>query len=271
MGLIFASAGKAVAQNSGLAGGQPGNTGLEILARNSGIQDLLAQGSIPGTLDELGDNKELGACYAESYLAPGEVLYMHWQGGGGYGDPLRREPESVVVDVRNGKVTPDGAAINYGVVVTDGELDAAATDSKRAALKEERRERSEIPTGQEATRRRSEAELDQTVDLTRARRLDDNLVEVTIGDARVVGCAHCGRLLGDTKTGRLELALYEGPSSAAGPQVTSDPTEYVDTPVVFRQQCCPGCWTAIYSGIVPADHPDHVAELAQLLPAVAGT
>ncbi|MDV7134533.1 hydantoinase B/oxoprolinase family protein [Williamsia muralis] len=259
MGLIFASAGKAVAQNSGLAGGLPGNTGLEILARNSGITELLASGAIPGSLDDLGANKEIGACYAESYLAPGEVLYMHWQGGGGYGDPLRRDPESVALDVRNGKVTVDGAAVGYGVVVKDGELDTDATEQHRAALKDERRERSDVPTGQEST-----------LDLTRARRLDDNLVEVTIGDARVVGCAHCGRLLGDTKTGQLSLALYEGPSHTAGPQVTSDPAEYVDTPVVFRQQCCPGCWTAVYSGIVPADHPDHVAELTQLLPAVAG-
>lgn len=259
MGLVFASAGKAVAQNSGLAGGLPGNTGLEILARASGVQDLLAQGTIPATLDDLSGDKELGPCYAESYLAPGEVLYMHWQGGGGYGDPLRREPESVADDVRNGKVTPTAAADNYGVVLADGRVDEAGTEKKRNELREVRRDRSDVPESQEAN-----------LDLSRARRLDDNLVEVTIGESRAVGCAHCGRLLGDSKSGRLDLARYDGPSSDAGPQVTSDPGEYVDTEVVFRQHCCPGCWTAIYSGIVPVDHPDRVAELAQLLPAVAG-
>ncbi|MEY1673060.1 hydantoinase B/oxoprolinase family protein [Gordonia sp. ABKF26] len=259
MGLVFASAGKAVAQNSGLAGGLPGNTGLEILVRDSGVQDLLAQGRIPGSMDELTGNKEIGACYDESYLAPGEVLYMHWQGGGGYGDPLHREPEAVATDVRNGKVTLAGAEETYGVVLADGRVDDSRTEAKRAQLREIRRNRSELPSGQEAT-----------LDLDRARRLDDNLVEATIGDARVVGCAHCGRLLGDSKSGRLDLARYDGPSSDAGPQVTSDPREYVDTDVVFRQQCCPGCFTAVYSGIVPVDHPDHVAELAQLLPAVAG-
>lgn len=108
-----------------------------------------------------------------------------------------------------------------------------------------------------------------TLDLTGARRLDDNLAEVTIGDTRAIACAQCGRLLGDDKNNTsLDLARFEGPSSTAGPQVTSDPAEYVDTPVVFRQLCCPGCWTAIYSGIVPADHPDHALELARLLPAV---
>ncbi|WP_168706400.1 hydantoinase B/oxoprolinase family protein, partial [Gordonia paraffinivorans] len=256
MGLVFASAGKAVAQNNGLAGGLPGNTGLEILARDSGVQELLASGKLPGNLDDLDGTQEIGACYAESYLAPGEVLYMHWQGGGGYGDPLRREPHAVARDVVNGKVTVDGARSNYGVVVTGGQIDDAGTADLRASMLDERRERSTVPVSQEAT-----------VDLSQARRIDDNLAEVTIGEARVIACAHCGRLLGDTKSGKLALAHYEGPSSAAGPQVTSDPSEYVDTHVVFRQQCCPGCWTAVYSGIVPADHPDHVGELTALLPA----
>jgi N-methylhydantoinase B len=258
MGLVFASAGKAVAQNNGLAGGLPGNTGLEILARDAGVADMLADGRIPGGLDDLGGTREIGACYAESYLAPGEVLYMHWQGGGGYGDPLLRDPAAVARDVINGKVSADGARVNYGVVVTHGEVDTEATTDLREQLLAERRNRSDTPQTQEAT-----------VDISRGRRIDDNLAEVHIGDARFIACAHCGRLLGDSKTGRLDLARYEGPSSAAGPQVTSDPAEYVDTEVVFRQQCCPGCWTAVYSGIVPADHPDHISDLARLLPAVA--
>jgi N-methylhydantoinase B len=38
--------------------------------------------------------------------------------GGGYGDPLEREPERVLRDVRDGYVTIEGAARDYGVVVT---------------------------------------------------------------------------------------------------------------------------------------------------------
>ncbi|CAN5373543.1 hydantoinase B/oxoprolinase family protein [soil metagenome] len=258
MGLFFASAGKAIAQNGGLAGGQPGNTGLEILARDAGIAEMLAQGRLPGDLDDLGGTREIGACYAESYLAPGEVLYMHWQGGGGYGDPLHREPAAVARDVVNGKVSVEGARINYGVVVAEGDVDTAATEALRDDIRAERRSRSDIPQTQQAN-----------VHPETGRRIDDNLAEITIGEARVIACAHCGRLLGDSKTGRLDLARYEGPSTDAGPQVTSDPAEYVDAPVVFRQLCCPGCWTALYSGIVPADHPDHVSDLARLLPAVA--
>ena len=46
--------------------------------------------------------------------------------------------------------------------------------------------------------------------------------------------------------------------------MTSDPALYVDDEVVFRQFCCPGCWTAVHSSIVPAAHEDHVLELSRL-------
>ena len=71
MGLVLASAGKAVAQNNGLAGGYPGNTGVEVLARGTDIVDSsLAGGRIRRRLDDLGGGRELGACYAESYVGP---------------------------------------------------------------------------------------------------------------------------------------------------------------------------------------------------------
>jgi N-methylhydantoinase B len=252
-GLVLASAGKAVSQNNGLAGGYPGNTGVDAVARNVDVHALLAEGRIPQSLEELGESIELGNCYAQSYLAPGEVLYMHWQGGGGYGDPLHRDPGSIAADVREGKVTAQAAADIYGVVLRDGAVDAEATDRSRAKLKDVRRERS---TG--GTRSGGK------VDLSRAQRLDDNLV--TDGDA--VGCAHCGQQLADLSSDTsLGLALHEGPSTEAGPQIGSDPSTYVDDEVVFRQLCCPGCWTAVYSSVVPKAHPDHVSDLSRLAPA----
>jgi N-methylhydantoinase B len=260
MGLVMASAGKAVTQNNGLAGGYPGNTGVDIIARGTDLTDQLAAGRIPASLNELGGQRELGLCYAESYLAPGEVLYMHWQGGGGYGDPLRRIPSAVAADVSEGKVTRDAAESVYGVVLSADVVDEAATNARREQLHGERCERSDIPTPAPAR-----------IELTGARRLDDNLVEVKLGDVGVVACTHCGACLGDANSQSLRLARFDGPPTAAGPQVTSDAALYVDAPVVFRQLCCPICWTAIYSSIVPADHDDHVFDVSCLLPAAVAT
>jgi N-methylhydantoinase B len=62
--------------------------------------------------------------------------------GGGFGDPLTREPERVVRDVRDGYVTIEGASRDYGVVVRgdpdeDPEnlvLDLDATERLRRSL-----------------------------------------------------------------------------------------------------------------------------------------
>jgi N-methylhydantoinase B len=49
---------------------------------------------------------------------PMSVLRYINNAGGGWGDPLEREPERVKRDVRDGYVTIEGAARHYGVVVT---------------------------------------------------------------------------------------------------------------------------------------------------------
>ena len=142
IGLVLASAGKAVAQNNGLSGGYPGNTGIEILARGTDLGAMLSAGTMPADLAAVGGQQELGQNYSQTYLAPGEVLYMHWQGGGGYGDPLRRDPEAVAADLREGKVTPASAAGIYGVVAgAGGVIDQDATRQARDRLRGQRRER----------------------------------------------------------------------------------------------------------------------------------
>ena len=53
-------------------------------------------------------------------------------GGGGWGDPLDREPAAVAEDVLDEKISVAAARELYGVVVTkDGSVDAAATDDLR--------------------------------------------------------------------------------------------------------------------------------------------
>lgn len=54
--------------------------------------------------------------------------------GGGYGDPLDRDPEQVREDVLDGYLSAETALRDYGVVVTDrGELDHEATARTRLA------------------------------------------------------------------------------------------------------------------------------------------
>ncbi len=72
----------------------------------------------------------------------GDVVALCTTGGGGWGDPLRRDPESVRYDLLCGNVTRDAAERLYGVrfreVGSAVEIDVAATTELRAKLAAER-------------------------------------------------------------------------------------------------------------------------------------
>jgi N-methylhydantoinase B len=69
----------------------------------------------------------------------GEVIRIRTTGGGGWGDPLDRPVEDVVRDVRWGKVSVEGARVDYGVVLSrSGDevvVDAGGTESLRAQVR----------------------------------------------------------------------------------------------------------------------------------------
>ena len=101
----------------GVNGGQPGARSRKILHRADGSQELVASKC---------DHVKVG----ENDL----LLFETW-GGGGWGDPLARDPTVVALDLRRGLVSVEGAR-RYGVVVDgDGIVDAAAS----AALSEQLR------------------------------------------------------------------------------------------------------------------------------------
>lgn len=67
-------------------------------------------------------------------LKTGDIVREETAGGGGYGDPLKRDPELVQADVAEGYLTVAEAAQRYGVVLDGDTVDAAATAAKRAEL-----------------------------------------------------------------------------------------------------------------------------------------
>jgi N-methylhydantoinase B len=73
-------------------------------------------------------------------ISAGDIVVMQSAGGGGFGDPLARDPEKVRRDVLAGSVSPERAQEGYGVVLTSSsEIDAAATRAQRSALAGRRR------------------------------------------------------------------------------------------------------------------------------------
>jgi N-methylhydantoinase B len=67
----------------------------------------------------------------------GDVIQFQSAGGGGYGDPLRRDPAAVEEDVCNGYVSIEQAKECYGVVIDPASFkaDLVKTEKIRAARK----------------------------------------------------------------------------------------------------------------------------------------
>ncbi len=67
-------------------------------------------------------------------LVPGDVISIRTCGGGGYGPPEEREPERVLCDVLQGKISIERARDIYRVAVRDRRLDAAVTAELRRTV-----------------------------------------------------------------------------------------------------------------------------------------
>jgi N-methylhydantoinase B len=101
----------------GLAGGEPGRLCRTILNPGSNERELPAKTLLT--------------------IHRGDVFRHELAGAGGWGDPLERDPERVLADVLNEKVTVEGAKKGYGVVLdsTSHLVDHRATDQLRAFLR----------------------------------------------------------------------------------------------------------------------------------------
>jgi N-methylhydantoinase B len=65
-------------------------------------------------------------------IPKGAALFIEMPGGGGLGDPRKRDPRRVLEDVKRGLVSPQSAATRYGVVVGDDlAIDWTATQARR--------------------------------------------------------------------------------------------------------------------------------------------
>jgi N-methylhydantoinase B len=72
-------------------------------------------------------------------LGPGETFEFCAGSGGGWGDPLERDPASVRVDVRIGRLTAGEADDTYGVVLDDaGTVDGPGTEQRRVEIRRQR-------------------------------------------------------------------------------------------------------------------------------------
>lgn len=99
----------------GLSGGRPGVPSSNVVERRDGTLETLPP-------------------MVSTTVHAGDLFVHRTAGGGGYGDPLERDPFAVAEDVAEEKVSARAALEQYGVVLRpDGTVDEEATRKERDA------------------------------------------------------------------------------------------------------------------------------------------
>ncbi|QVQ50058.1 hydantoinase B/oxoprolinase family protein [Spiractinospora alimapuensis] len=139
-----------VFDNAGMCGGYPAPTvQLHYAATGGNLKELTdARKPLPHALGQdpyetevekysNGNVDVVEGPYIDDPLREGDMFSHAYNGGGGYGDPLERDPASVATDIANGYVTRLAARAVYGVIVSDDEIpqvNAEATAERRREI-----------------------------------------------------------------------------------------------------------------------------------------
>lgn len=106
----------------GIAGGMSGYANRFVVSRDG---KLLEPSPLPGKVTNF-------------HMHKGDILIEMSNGGGGYGDPLDRDPMMVCQDVLEGLIDEDKAREIYGVVIRAGDVDKEATVRVRKEIEKSR-------------------------------------------------------------------------------------------------------------------------------------
>jgi N-methylhydantoinase B len=226
LGLTLFGKGTRAPMSLGIFGGYPGcNVGYSTF-REGNVDEL------PGSLDETRGAERVDQFWGSVELEPGDIQYVRFMGGGGYGDPIDRDPEAVLEDTERGLVGVAAAREIYGVVVADGRVDAAATHARRLEIRTER-----LGRRAETTER---ADVRPT-----GMRLSEYLQRTPDGE---VQCTFCGAIVAPEGADWKEHAiLHREPTANAGP-LRVDSGEFF-----LLKACCPSCGTLLDTDVALGD------------------
>jgi N-methylhydantoinase B len=218
VGFVISGKGVEFPMSHGLAGGYPGSPGRYVICR--GAHETGGDAATPAALSEIGGAHDV-VSFGVYHVRSEDVFYVRWNGGGGVGDPLARDPDAVARDVGEGVVSPVAARELYGVnLAPDGGVDVDATRQRRSEMRADRmRTNMTVAVSMEAVRR-------CVCTLARpATRNGDVMVGVrerlmsSVGPAYTTGsktflsetvCPACGGLLDAQVTMQGAAPLYDG-------------------------------------------------------------
>ena len=223
-----------VALNSqGTFGGYPGCNTASIQWRNAVAADDLAS-----TRAEREERIGLGVTDIDA----ADIQYIRYDGSGGYGDPLDRDPELVLKDLQWGLVTPGPARDIYGIIADADHqhIDLEATRARRAELR-----------AQQLGGKRPKCEACDRAEIPRTPyRICEYLQISGSGRQAFVQCTWCGESICAADSDWKDHAVVrKSRPSVAGP------LRFDSGRFSLLEFFCPGCATALDVDIVHQDDP----------------
>jgi N-methylhydantoinase B len=238
--ITFVALGTAGLRNAGqgIFGGYPGAPSLLMHIKDTAIRKILGENRPLDDLQALGGTSRF-LPYCSLELREHDIFLMRFGGGGGYGDPLHRDPEQVLKDVHSGLISAESAELLYGVVITKaGVLDRQATASKRAALKSERLA---------CVEDRKAIGARPTAATADSHPLQEYLEIRTEKGAAGIRCTECSHeFCRDDEDWTRKAATRRLSPSAAGPLMSD-----LNGQFLLEQFTCPSCGVLLKTEIVP--------------------
>jgi N-methylhydantoinase B len=228
-------------EGHGVCGGNPAAAQSNRVIRDSNIWQLFAESVAPANADAIAGTIDVLAAKSSGKLGHADVHVCLVTGGGGFGDPLRREPEAVLGDVRGGCVSTEAALTTYGVVTNGETVDEAATEAKRADLRKQRLAAGNRPAGW----------VPVTFEGPSIGVVGDTVELVELAGEVAYRCSVCNTVLArgeqDYKTTGCSLRELD-------PRELTVWNRFGVLPeIVVREFSCPGCGTAVAIDIQRSD------------------
>lgn len=227
---VFFGSAAAHCETKGAAGGFPGSVQRSLIIRDANVGEQFKSGQVPLTSDDVTGLVELPQAKDTAKLGGSDAWVCFCDGGGGYGDPLERDPGNVRLDVLRGLCTAAEGERLYGVKLDGDNVDQLQTN----ALRTKRREARKVQGRRMGDAWRPDAafegeQLFRYGEILAVRR-------TKIGPA--IGCIRCGSMLcAATEDPRQRALMVEQELSALSPL-----NRYGrEDEVVIRHYCCPGC------------------------------
>ncbi len=224
---ILVSHGVEVPNSAGVFGAFPGSCNVNTLLRGGNNKSRRWERRLPAA-GSIGEKTDLGAKPGRFAIAAADAFEYTWQGGGGYGDPLDRPPETVLADVNAGLVSVKCAEEIYGVALD--ETGTAVDLPRTEKLRETIRERRLSDGGGKPASAKAQADSGTLV-----KKIGDGLELAAKGGQTYIRC-QCGFRFGPAsenwKDGSVRRVV---PGSAAGPLIK------LHRDLEMREYACPQC------------------------------